>query len=376
MEKNNFKEKMIMYILSSVFVVACLVAMLAVPKILNAQSKPPVEPVSTLEPTQGAIAVITAQPLTPTPVQAAFVQTAVLVDGVQVGVLASREAAESVVEEIIEYYEGMIVVSGNNSIQTELLSEITYEDAPNESGIVTAEALAVLLTSADSPAKIKVQSVVTESVLTTVKHTYEIIKDKYLVEGTRIVESVGEDGQKQKTTVTIYENGMIKGSPEVTEELVKEEKKGIMRVGTQALDIEARPSNDEGKKGKDAGELSFAAPVSGRIIASFGQLDGVLHLGLDYSANSGAEVKASCSGKVVSVLERGGYGLTVEIDHGNGFLTRYAHLKEASVVIGKIVEQGEKIGIVGEKEDNSEGAALHFELRIDGEAYNPRYYLD
>ena len=74
-------------------------------------------------------------------------------------------------------------------------------------------------------------------------------------------------------------------------------------------------------------------------------------------------------------MMRGGYGLTVEIDHGNGFLTRYAHLKDITVSVGDSVEQGQVIGYVGST-GNAERAMLRFELRIDGVAYNPRYYLE
>ena len=82
---------------------------------------------------------------------------------------------------------------------------------------------------------------------------------------------------------------------------------------------------------------------------------------------------ASCSGTVTCLMERGGYGLVVEIDHGNGFLTRYAKLSGSLVKLGDRVEQGQTVGTAGELE--SGGFGLHFELRIDGFAFNPRYYL-
>ena len=65
----------------------------------------------------------------------------------------------------------------------------------------------------------------------------------------------------------------------------------------------------------------------------------------------------------------------VEIDHGDGFVTRYAHLDSISVAIGDVVAQGDAIGTLGSS-GNCSTPHLHFELRIDGIAYNPRYYLD
>ena len=102
----------------------------------------------------------------------------------------------------------------------------------------------------------------------------------------------------------------------------------------------------------------------------------MLHLGLDYKPKSeDADVLASCAGTVVCVMERGGYGLRVEIDHGDGFVTRYAHLSSACVTLGQTVAQGTIIGKVGSS-GNADDVLLQFELRIDGEAYNPRYYVN
>ena len=82
----------------------------------------------------------------------------------------------------------------------------------------------------------------------------------------------------------------------------------------------------------------------------------------------GAEVRAAADGVVVSVMERGAYGLMIEIEHQSSVTTRYARLGSASVSVGDTVNKGDVIGYVGHSEEYDH---LHFELRIRGTAYNP-----
>ena len=136
------------------------------------------------------------------------------------------------------------------------------------------------------------------------------------------------------------------------------------------------PGRHEGKEGRKPEALSFASPVAGgEIISNYGQRDGILHLGLDYAAKTGDPVLSSEGGTVVCAINRGGYGNIIEIDHGEGFVTRYAHLSQFSVAPGDKVAKGQIIGKAGDSGSCTE-AHLHFELRIDGIAYNPRYYLE
>ena len=128
------------------------------------------------------------------------------------------------------------------------------------------------------------------------------------------------------------------------------------------------PGKNEGEQGRRPDGLSFAAPVDARIAANFGGADGGYHYGIDYGTDEGDPVLATEKGVVVAVMERAGYGLLVEIDHGQGFVSRYAMLKEALVAVGDQVNKSDAIGAAGEE-------ALHFEIRIDGMAFNPRNYL-
>jgi len=71
----------------------------------------------------------------------------------------------------------------------------------------------------------------------------------------------------------------------------------------------------------------------------------------------------------------GGYGKMVEIDHGNGFVTRYGHLSEIEVKVGQQVRLGQSVGRVGTT-GRSTGPHLHYETRFDGEAVDPQKFLN
>lgn len=98
------------------------------------------------------------------------------------------------------------------------------------------------------------------------------------------------------------------------------------------------------------------------------------HEGLDIANRFGAPVKAAAAGVVTYAGERPGYGLMVEINHGNGYTTRYAHTSGTLVQVGDKVEKGQKIALVGTS-GRSTGPHLHFEILRNGRAINPRRYL-
>ncbi len=99
------------------------------------------------------------------------------------------------------------------------------------------------------------------------------------------------------------------------------------------------------------------------------------HLAIDIAAGTGAGVWAADSGVVVYAgWSNGGYGNLVMIDHGNGWLTVYAHLSTVQVACGQSIAQGSSIGAAGST-GNSTGAHLHFETRSGGGFVNPWFVL-
>lgn len=100
-----------------------------------------------------------------------------------------------------------------------------------------------------------------------------------------------------------------------------------------------------------------------------------MHKGLDFRGPAGAPIYAAADGRVTFVGRKSGYGKVVEISHGNGLMTRYAHMSKFSAERGQRVEAGAVIGAIGST-GRSTGPHLHFEVRINNRAVNPRPFLE
>ncbi|ATW03201.1 peptidase M23 [Sphingorhabdus sp. YGSMI21] len=102
---------------------------------------------------------------------------------------------------------------------------------------------------------------------------------------------------------------------------------------------------------------------------------GAMHSGIDFKGPRGLPILAAAGGKVTHAGWKSGYGKTVEITHGNGLMTRYAHLSKIGVTAGQKIEQGIQLGAMGST-GRSTGTHLHFEVRLNGRAINPRPFLE
>jgi murein DD-endopeptidase MepM/ murein hydrolase activator NlpD len=99
-----------------------------------------------------------------------------------------------------------------------------------------------------------------------------------------------------------------------------------------------------------------------------------MHEGTDFMADMRTPVHAAASGVVVVAQRHPQYGNMIDIDHGNGFTTRYAHLSKLMVKPGDVVRRGAIIGLSGST-GRSTGPHLHFEVRYKGVAQNPSRFL-
>ena len=98
------------------------------------------------------------------------------------------------------------------------------------------------------------------------------------------------------------------------------------------------------------------------------------HEGIDVAAPMGAPIIAPASGVVTKVAYENGYGNTLEIDHGNGIVTRYAHCSRIDVRSGQRVTRGQRIAAVGST-GLATGPHLHYEIHINGKVVNPLTYV-
>jgi len=121
-------------------------------------------------------------------------------------------------------------------------------------------------------------------------------------------------------------------------------------------------------------------PVRGWVTSDFSvRLDPytgerMMHEGIDVAAGVGTPVRAPADGTVVFAGLEGGYGHVLVLDHGYGLKTRYGHLSRIDVKVGEKVKRGEYIAAVGNT-GRSTGPHLHYEVRVNGMADNPRKFI-
>lgn len=154
----------------------------------------------------------------------------------------------------------------------------------------------------------------------------------------------------------------------------------VREVMARYFSVETWRSILGGKKPPPEQQSPFAWPVQGQLTSGFGwRKDPVtgkdqFHEGLDIAAPVGTPVLAAGAGMVKAVRTSPAYGKVVEIDHGGGLSTVYAHLSEVLVKEKQKVAAGEEVGKAGQT-GNARSPHLHFELRLEGKPVDPLTYL-
>jgi murein DD-endopeptidase MepM/ murein hydrolase activator NlpD len=177
----------------------------------------------------------------------------------------------------------------------------------------------------------------------------------------------GLDGDKSSARDTYASLADV----EVTRALAKHDKMGLTAFLERALSRTAA---------KTEAPATVSAPSVGEVSSRFGPRSDPLvgeerfHNGIDIAAPEGSPVKAVEAGTVVFSGAANGYGNLVEIDHGNGVVTRYAHTQGNLVSVGQQVEAGQTIARVGET-GRATGPHLHFEVHQNGTPVDPQLFL-
>ena len=120
------------------------------------------------------------------------------------------------------------------------------------------------------------------------------------------------------------------------------------------------------------GEMTITSTFGARSDPFFHSA--AMHTGIDFRGGYGSPVRVTAPGKVVIAGPQGGYGNMVEVDHGFGLSTRYAHLSSIEVDIGDTIKIGDVVGHIGST-GRSTGPHLHYETRIDGDPVDPMRFL-
>jgi murein DD-endopeptidase MepM/ murein hydrolase activator NlpD len=121
-----------------------------------------------------------------------------------------------------------------------------------------------------------------------------------------------------------------------------------------------------------AGDPDITSGFGARLDPFFGRA--AMHTGIDLREDYGTDVHATAAGKVTIAGPDGGYGNLVELDHGNGLSTRYAHMSVILVSEGQMIQAGQVVGRIG-MTGRTTGPHLHYETRIDGEPVDPLRFL-
>lgn len=176
------------------------------------------------------------------------------------------------------------------------------------------------------------------------------------------------------------QGGPLIATPLSAGELQKEIDRLAREVDSKADELTMLESRLLEKRVRDR-LLPTTLPVKEAMIGSgFGRrIDpiagvGAMHEGIDFNAETGAPVVAAAAGVVVTAEYHPEFGNMIDIDHGDGLVSRYAHLSKSLVKLGQLVRRGERIGAVGST-GRSTGSHLHFEVRMLGVAQNPANFL-
>lgn len=282
-----------------------------------------------------------------------FVKGATLtVGGRQIFNSASAAEAKSVADELLIRYkdEGFSTVSFSQEV------EIT--EGYVKRGTVSDKNEAVELLAG----AVSVQTVTKVSVYSLEPYGEVEVEDPELYVGERQIASEGISGEKYIEYTTVKINGEEIANYESGQTVITNAVNRVVRVGT-------KPS----PKGTATG--SFQNPVQGNLSSYYGARWGRTHKGIDITAPAGTPIYAADGGTVIYSDWMSGYGYLIQIDHGNGYVTYYAHCSALYAKVGDKLAQGDMIAAVGST-GNSTGNHLHFEVRSGGSVCNPLDYVN
>lgn len=184
----------------------------------------------------------------------------------------------------------------------------------------------------------------------------EYVYDDEISEGNVVTTQEPQEGLKEVTVLASYNKDIELDSVPIEEKVVEEAVPMVIHIGTKKQD-------------------DFIIPVTEYVFTSpFGPRWGTNHNGVDLAVPEGTSVRAAASGTIVQEGWNGGYGISVYIDHGNGYFTRYGHLSETNVYVGQYVSQGEVIAYSGNTGDST-GPHVHFEIRQGEAALDPTIFV-
>ncbi len=270
---------------------------------------------------------------------------------------ASREELEALIDKRLHAFDNKTYTNTAEFIKR---VEIVDVYCPKQSHAKNEDIVKVL-----SGLDVRTVTKVTSEVVVPYKTVTQKSEEKLV--GFYGVTRKGVNGINHTVEQVTYINGKVDKRVRLEQEVVKKPVNEMVTIGTGS----ANPNDTTG--------MLFPLPRGTRYVITtyFGAIDDLhakSHKGVDYAAAGGTPILAAKSGTVLSAKYRGGYGYCVEISHGNGVRTLYAHCSKLLVKTGETVKQGQTIALVGTT-GYSTGNHLHFEVIINGRYINPARYF-
>lgn len=291
-------------------------------------------------------------------VQAAWVLT---VDGTAAGACADQETIQQALAQAETHYATADTITLTCLSQV----EVTENYRPAEETLLSAEDLtAVLLGEGENGPLLDVETVEEITYTQVLPAPVQEEESADLILGQRETLVQGTDGQEVRTDRVTRRCGVETGRENLAAEVSVQPVATVVQVGTA--------------QGAEAARGRFLWPVTGRITSPFGPrtLFGTygFHTGLDIANTAGTPLQAAAAGTVRFAGTKGTYGNLVQVDHGNGFVTYYAHCAQLLVQEGETVEQGQTVALLGST-GRSTGPHCHFEIRWQEEPIDPALCL-
>lgn len=227
-------------------------------------------------------------------------------------------------------------------------------------GTTRASVAQAVATAVSSEPIVHVEAKVEVTETKTVPYETQYVNDSSLYKGEKKTVTKGQNGTDEITSEVTLVNGQVVDSQVKSTTRVKEPVTAVIKQGTKVAVV--------------SGSGRFAWPTQGTISSRYGYRWGSFHRGLDIAASAGTAIIAADSGVVIFSGTRGNYGRLIEIDHGNGYITRYAHCSQLLVAKGAKVSRGQLIAKVG-RTGFATGNHLHFEVLYQGANKDPLSFL-
>lgn len=291
-------------------------------------------------------------------------------DGEQIGYCKQKSILQSKIEKYIENGDG----SNNNIAYVQIDSMPEYSLCLLKRGIITNDE--------------EIYKKIVETGVTYYKY-YSILEDneeKFYVEDFTTAESVVQELKEKDSSnidniqiLEIYETDLkdFAKIEDIVAGLYQKKEFVVANNKVESKKTKSFSTKSSISKSSVALGVYMIKPITGNITSRFGSVSrrrSGAHTGLDISAPSGTSINAAASGTVIWSGYKGSYGNLVVISHSNQVQTYYGHCSKLYVKAGDSVAQGQTIAAVGST-GNSTGPHLHFEIRVNGVAYNPQSYV-